>query len=313
MSNKTERGGSASLTYLTKEGFRNIRSNKLMSLASVAVLMSCLVMIGVAFLLFVNIDKMLGDISQENVIMVFIEDNATDDEIVEMGREISAMSNVQQVNFVPKEEAFPEVMESIGSAAALFEGMESELLPDAYEITLRDMEGYDKSVSELEKLDNVIQIRHNREFASQLTNIRSTAGYISIAVILMLLVVSLFIISNTVRVTMYNRRLEIKIMKSVGATKWFIRWPFIVEGVVLGIISGVVSLGIVFAIYYFAADAVADMSGVLAAKPVPFKDYVLVMLAAFVSTGVITGAFGSIVSMNKYLKEQEYDSENVSE
>ena len=313
MSNTSERGGSASLTYLTKEGFRNIRSNSLMSLASVGVLMSCLIMIGVAFLLFVNIDSMLGDISQENVIMVFIEDDATDDEIVEMGRKIRDMENVQEAVFVPKEEAFPEVMESIGSAAALFEGMESDLLPDAYEITLNDMEKYDASVKELEKLDNVIQLRHNREFASQLTNIRTTGGYISIAVILMLLVVSLFIISNTVKVTMYNRRLEIKIMKSVGATKWFIRWPFIVEGIVLGVISGLISLGIVFVIYHFASDAVADISGVFAVKPVPFKDYVLVMLAAFVATGVITGAFGSIVSMNKYLKEQDYDSDNVSE
>lgn len=313
MSNKSERGGSASLTYLTKEGFRNIRSNSLMSLASVGVLMSCLIMIGVAFLLFVNIDSMLGDISQENVIMVFIEDDATDDEIVEMGRKIRDIENVQEAVFVPKEEAFPEVMESIGSAAALFEGMESDLLPDAYEITLNDMEKYDASVKELEKLDNVIQLRHNREFASQLTNIRTTGGYISIAVILMLLVVSLFIISNTVKVTMYNRRLEIKIMKSVGATKWFIRWPFIVEGIVLGVISGLISLGIVFVIYHFASDAVADISGVFAVNPVPFKDYVLVMLAAFVATGVITGAFGSIVSMNKYLKEQDYDSDNVSE
>ena len=313
MCNKSERGGSASLTYLTKEGFRNIRSNSLMSLASVGVLMSCLIMIGVAFLLFVNIDSMLGDISQENVIMVFIEDDATDDEIVEMGRKIRDIENVQEAVFVPKEEAFPEVMESIGSAAALFEGMESDLLPDAYEITLNDMEKYDASVKELEKLDNVIQLRHNREFASQLTNIRTTGGYISIAVILMLLVVSLFIISNTVKVTMYNRRLEIKIMKSVGATKWFIRWPFIVEGIVLGVISGLISLGIVFVIYHFASDAVADISGVFAVKPVPFKDYVLVMLAAFVATGVITGAFGSIVSMNKYLKEQDYDSDNVSE
>ena len=313
MSNKSERGGSASLTYLTKEGFRNIRSNSLMSLASVGVLMSCLIMIGVAFLLFVNIDSMLGDISQENVIMVFIEDDATDDEIVEMGRKIRDIENVQEAVFVPKEEAFPEVMESIGSAAALFEGMESDLLPDAYEITLNDMEKYDASVKELEKLDNVIQLRHNREFASQLTNIRTTGGYISIAVILMLLVVSLFIISNTVKVTMYNRRLEIKIMKSVGATKWFIRWPFIVEGIVLGVISGLISLGIVFVIYHFASDAVADISGVFAVNPVPFKDYVLAMLAAFVATGVITGAFGSIVSMNKYLKEQDYDSDNVSE
>lgn len=313
MSNKPERGGSASLTYLTKEGLRNIRSNSLMSLASVGVLMSCLIMIGVAFLLFVNIDSMLGDVSQENVIMVFIEDDATDDEIVEMGRKIREMNNVKEAVFIPKEEAFPEVMESIGSAATLFEGMESDLLPDAYEITLNDMGKYDESVKELEKLDNVIQLRHNREFASQLTNIRTTGGYISVAVILMLLVVSLFIISNTVKVTMYNRRLEIKIMKSVGATKWFIRWPFIVEGVVLGVISGLISLGIVFVIYFFASDAVADISGVFAVKPVPFKDYALVMLAAFVATGVITGAFGSIVSMNKYLKEQDYDSDNVSE
>ncbi len=313
MSSKTERGGSASLSYLTKEGMRNIRSNKLMSLASVAVLMSCLVMIGVAFMLFVNIDKLLGDISQENVIMVFIEDDATDDEIAEMGRIIESIPNVQTNTFVPKEVAFPEVMESIGSAATLFEGMESELLPDAYEITLVDMEQYDSTINALESLDNVIQLRHNRDFARQLTNLRTTAGYISIAVIIMLLVVSLFIISNTVRVTMYNRRLEIKIMKSVGATKWFIRWPFMVEGIVLGIISGVVSLGIVFGLYYFAADALGDTLGVLSAKPAAFEDYALMMLAAFVGTGVVTGAFGSIVSMNKYLKEQDYDSDNVSE
>ena len=210
MSNKAEKGGSASLSYLTKEGFRNIRSNNLMSLASVAVLMSCLVIIGVAFLLFVNIDRMLGDISQENVIMVFIEDDATDEEIVTMGQIIESLPNVRSNRFIPKEDAFPEVMDSIGAASTLFEGMESELLPDAYEVTLKDMDKYDDSVMELEMLDNVIQLRHNRDFAHQLTSIRSTASYISIAVILMLLVVSLFIISNTVRVTMYNRRLEIR-------------------------------------------------------------------------------------------------------
>ena len=152
-----------------------------------------------------------------------------------------------------------------------------------------------------------------RDFARQLTSLRSTAGYVSIAVILMLLVVSLFIISNTVRVTMYNRRLEIRIMKSVGATKWFIRWPFMVEGIVLGIISGLISLGIVFGLYKLAANAVGNILGVLSVEPVPFENYVLGILIAFVATGVVTGAFGSIVSMNKYLKEQDYDSDNVSE
>lgn len=313
MSKNTEKIGSASLTYLTKEGFRNIRSNKLMSLASIAVLMSCLVLIGVASLLFININIMLGDISQQNVIMVYIQDDATDEQIEQMGAEIQGMSNVATSTFIPKEEAFPEVMESIGTAAALFEGMESDLLPDAYEVTLKDMELYDETVSSLEKLDNIIQLRHNRDFAQQLTTLRTTAGYISIAVIAMLLVVSLFIISNTVRVTMYNRRLEIRIMKSVGATKWFIRWPFIVEGIVLGVIAGIVSLAIVFGIYEAGIKAVGNMLSILSSKPAPFADYALHMLVAFVATGVITGAIGSIVSMNKYLKEQDYDSDNVSE
>ncbi len=312
MSKNPDKGGSASLTYLTKEGFRNIRSNKLMSLASIAVLMSCLVMIGVASMLFININIMLGDISQQNVIMVYIQDDATDEQIAEMDAEIRAIANVETNTFIPKEEAFPEVMESIGSAAALFEGMESDLLPDAYEVTLKDMELYDDTVSRLEQLDNIIQLRHNRDFAKQLTTLRTTAGYISIAVVTMLLVVSLFIISNTVRVTMYNRRLEIRIMKSVGATKWFIRWPFIVEGVVLGIIAGLISLAMVFGIYQAGVKAVGDMLSILSSKPAPFADYAVYMLVAFIATGLITGAIGSIVSMNKYLKEQDYDSDNVS-
>lgn len=312
MSNKPEKGGSASLTYLTKEGFRNIRSNKLMSLASVAVLMSCLVMIGVAFMLFVNIDKMLGDISQQNVIMVYINDDATDEQISAMGDEIKAMGNIEKLTFKSKEEAFPQVMESIGTAAALFEGMESDLLPDAYEVTVADMAKYDETVSGLEGLENVLQLRHNRDFARQLTNIRSTAGYISVAVILMLLVVSLFIISNTVRVTMYNRRLEIRIMKSVGATKWFIRWPFMVEGIVLGIISGLVSLAIVFGVYTAGAKAIGDVLSILSVKPIEFTEYAVYILAAFLAIGIVTGTVGSVVSMNKYLKEQDYDTDNVS-
>lgn len=313
MSSKTERGGSASLTYLTKEGFRNIYSNKLMSLASVAVLMSCLVMVGVAFMLFVNIDKLLGDISRQNVIMVYINDEATDEQIETMAQEIESFGNIKQLTFKPKEEAFPEVMESIGTASALFEGMESDLLPDAYEITVDDMEKYDETVSKLEGLENVLQLRHNRDFAKQLTDIRTTAGTISIAVIAMLLVVSLFIISNTVRVTMYNRRLEIRIMKSVGATKWFIRWPFMVEGIVLGIISGLVSLGLVYGIYSAGVSAIGDMLSLLSAQPAEFRNYAVMLLVAFLAVGIITGTLGSVVSMNKYLKEQDYDTDNVSD
>ncbi|HBL41165.1 MAG TPA: ABC transporter permease [Ruminococcaceae bacterium] len=312
MRNKADRVGRASMSYLTKEGFRSIRSNKLMSLASVAVLMSCLVLIGAAYMLFVNINSLLGAVSEQNVIMVYIADEATDEQAEVMGRQIKSISNVSECEFVSKEEAFPEILESIGDAAVLFEGMEDNPLPDAYEVTLDDMEQYDQTVAKLQKLDNVLNIRQNREFAQKLTAVKRTVGSVSVAVIIMLLVVSLFIISNTVRVTMFNRRLEIMIMKSVGATKWFIRWPFMVEGMVLGVIAGLVSLGIVWGLYEALSDAMMSILSVLSSKPVPFVDYVWVMLGAFTLTGILTGAFGSYMSMNKYLKEQDYDSENVS-
>ncbi len=312
MRNNSDQAGRASTGYLTKEGFRSIRSNKLMSLASVAVLMSCLVLIGAAYMLFVNVNSLLGTVSEQNVIMVFIQDEATEEQTKVMGEHIKAIGNVDGCTFISKEEAFPEILKSIGSAAALFDGMEDNPLPDAYEVTLKDMEQFDKTVAQLQKLDNVLNIRQNREFAQKLTSLKRTVGSVSIAVIVMLLVVSLFIISNTVRVTMFNRRLEIMIMKSVGATKWFIRWPFMVEGMVLGLIAGFVSLGIVWGLYEALSQAMMSVLSALSSKPLPFTDYVWVMLGAFSLTGILTGAFGSYMSMNKYLKEQDYDNENLS-
>ena len=312
MSSKPEAAGRASLGYLTKEGFRSVRTNKLMSLASVAVLLSCLVIVGAAYMVFVNINAMLGSVSKQNVIKVFILDEATDDQIREMGMKIESIPNVDKCVFISKEEAFPEVLDSIGSAAALFEGLGDNPLPHEYEVTVNDMEQYDQTVEQLQKLEHVEGIGENRILARRLTIIKRTMGSISISVIIILLIVSLFIISNTVRMTMYSRRLEIMIMKSVGATKWFIRWPFMVEGMILGVIAGVAALGIVWGLYEALSNALTSVLSVLSAKPVSFDKYVGILLSAFVITGVLTGAFGSYVSMNRYLKEQDYDSENVS-
>ncbi len=296
-----------SLGYLTKEGFRNIRANKLMSFASVAVLMSCLVLIGAAFMLFANIDAMIGGIEEQNVIMVYIEDNTSDDDIYFLEENIKALPNVKECNFISKETAFAEQLAQMGDAATLFSGLEDNPLPDAYEVTVSDMEQFSQTVDSISKLDHILNIRQNQDFAKQLSGLRRTSGYISIAVILMLFIVSLFIISNTVKLTMYGRRLEISIMKSVGATKWFIRWPFMIEGIVLGIIAGVISLLIVYAVYMLAIKAVGNVLNVLSFSALPFENYAWMMLLAFTATGVVTGALGSTFSMNKYLKEQEYD------
>ena len=163
-----------------------------------------------------------------------------------------------------------------------------------------------QTVSELQKLDGVDSVRDNRDIAQTLVRIRRTIFYVSIGVIAVLLLISLFIIANTVRITMYSRRLEINIMKSVGATNWFIRWPFMVEGMVLGAISGVLSLAIVWGVYRALQSTVTQMLTMVSRgfTIVPFTDYVVYLLVAFLAIGIVSGGIGSLISIQKYLKER---------
>ena len=295
-----------SLGYLTKEGFRNVWVNRLMSIASISVLFSCLVMIGCAFLLLVNMNALVGGIEEQNVIMVFVDDNATTMQTKQLGERIEALDNVKKAEFVPKEAALKEQLEQLGGAADLFDGLDKNPLPDAYKVTLRDMDQFDQTVVKLKALDNVLRVRENAELAAKLQAVRSTIGYISIGIIGMLLVVSLFILSNTIKITMFGRRLEISIMKSVGATSWFIRWPFMLEGMILGAVAGVLSLFAVWGIYAATTRSLADiLADIGMTDPLPFGRYAAGLLLGFLFVGIVAGTFGSGVSIAKYLKEQE--------
>lgn len=297
--------GKISIGYLTKEGFKNTWVNRLMSTASIAVLMSCLVMVGVAIMLLVNMQAIIGDVEDQNVIMVFIEDNATGGQIEKMGNDIKKISNVEACKFVSKEEAFKEQLKDLGAAAELFQDESDNPLPDAYKVTLKDLAGFESTVETLKSLDNVYSVSENRNLANKIMQISNAVTYISIAVIAILLLVSLFIISNTIRITMYNRKLEINIMKSVGATDWFIRWPFMVEGMVLGMFSGVIATGLVWLIYEFAVKKIMDVLAILGTTAVEFKQFALPMLVSFIIVGVVIGSIGSAFSIRKYLKEQD--------
>lgn len=294
----------ASIRYLTKEGFRNIWSNRLMSLASVSVLSACLVLLGCSFMLFANIDAVLDRIEAQNVIMVFAKDEATDEELQALQNAINSTPNVAMSEFIPKENAYKELVESMGEDASLLEGLGEDILPDAFRVTVSDMNEYDNTVNQLGELDNVLRIRRNSDLASRLIGMRTSIVYIGAGVIIMLLFVALFIIANTVRITMFTRRLEISIMKAVGATNSFIRWPFMVEGILLGIISASLSVGIVYLIYRFAATHIQNLIGILGATLVPFKLYAGYMYLGFLAVGILTGFFGSLVSLGKYLREQ---------
>lgn len=300
----------ASIGYLTREGFRNIWVNRLLSLATIVVLVSCLIIVGSGSLIFLNINAVLDLIEGQNVVMVYVNDDADDYMTQALGVQLEAHTNVLDVEFVPREEAFQRQIETYGDKAGVLEGLSPEILPDAYRVTVKDLEQFDATVSEIKTFENVLHIRENSDLAGKLASIRNAVTYISIGIVAILFFVSLFIVSNTIRITIYNRRLEISIMKAVGATNAFIRWPFMVEGILLGIFSAILALGIQFGVYLLASIWLGNILSMLGGEVVNFLDYVWVILGIFTFIGVVIGAFGSIISLNKYLKEHSNVVEN---
>ena len=311
--NKKKKKQRGSLSYLTKEGFRNVHANKLMSIASIAVLMACLVMIGSAFMVLVNVDNIMKEIESENVVMVYLDVETTPEEVKQVEDAINKTDNVLKCVYRDKETAFKEAIKDLDTDASYFDGVENPL-PDLFEVSLQDMTKFSGTVSKLTAIEHVDVVRDNKDIANVLIQIRSAISYISLGVIAILLVISLFIIANTIRITMFSRRLEINIMKSVGATNGFIRWPFFVEGMILGVISAIVSFGVVWGIYVLLEPTMTSLLSVVSKnfRIVPFTDYAVYIIAAFVVLGLVSGGIGSLISIQKYLKERGgvvYDEE----
>jgi len=298
------------LGYLTREGFKNIWVNRFLSVATILVLVACLIIVGTGSLLFLNISSLLDLIEGQNIVMVYVNDEATDYETESLGLQLEGMQNIRNVEFVPREEAFENQKEQWGDKAALLEGLSPEILPDAYKVTVEDLSLFDSTVSKIKDLESVLQVRENSDLANKVETLRNGVSYISLGIIAILFFVSMFIVSNTIRITIYNRRLEISIMKAVGATNSFIRWPFLVEGMLLGIISAVISLALQYLVYSVALIWFSDMMALLGGKPVEFVDYLGFFLAVFGFIGVVIGTTGSLISLNKYLKEHNNVVEN---
>ncbi len=296
----------ASFRYLIKEGFRNTWTNRMMSVASICVLLSCLVLIGSASMIFLNINSLVQKIEDENVIMVYIDDNATDADIDEMGIKLNKMSNVQKIEFVAKEDAWAEQISTMDDAQAEFftETTDEIPLPDAYKVTVKDLAKFSTTVKQIKKLDHIYTVRQNTDLAKKLAKLSNGISIISIVIIAVLFAISLFIISNTIKLTVYSRRLEISIMKSVGATNSFVQLPFVVEGIILGIVAGVLSLFAVWGIYVLATDRFGDIFNSVGLVPLNFVDYALPMLGIFVAIGIVSGVGGSLITMRKYLTKE---------
>ena len=182
-------------------------------------------------------------------------------------------------------------------------GWYSDPLPDAYRVVFKDLEKYDDTVKQIKNIDGVDSINDRREFANKLSSVSSLVGIISIAVVAALIIISIFIIANTIRATMYSRRFEISIMKSVGATNMFVRMPFLVEGMVIGFISAALSTGAVALLYEGVKRIIVDVAGPWV-KVISFSEIVVPLALIFILVGVLVGLFGGFISIRKYLKKE---------
>ena len=296
-----------SFRYLLKEGVRNIWSNRTMSLASVGVLVSCLLLTGAAVLFSMNISAAMKTLEGTNSVKVYMQQGQPVLTSVKVGQEIRKLDNIKSCKFIPKDQAIENVMGMLGEKDAnLLAGLtgKDNPLPDAYQVSFQDLSKYKNTVGQIQKIQGVEKVNDYSDIAAKLTKLDhmiTTGGF---WIILLLSLVSLFIISNTIRATMFSRRLEISIMKSVGATNWFIRVPFIVEGVIIGLLSGVIASLVLQLLYDKLTGA---LTSITMFTPISMNSISATLTGAFLLAGCLFGALGGAISIGRYLKKEGGD------
>ena len=288
-----------SFGYLVKEGFRNVWNNRIMSIASIGVLISCLVLTGAAALFSVTVAEVVESVGHSNETTVYISDGYSQLEAVYVGKEIERLDNVTSAEFYSKEDTFKTFKNQLGDE--LFAEIEENRnpLPDSFIVVMDDLSLYNETVEQIQRIEGVDRIHSQQEIAKTLTDISNLVNVISIGVVSALMVISIFIIANTIRATMYSRRFEISIMKSVGATNWFVRMPFLVEGMIIGLFSAVVSTVAMALLYEGVFGA---LTGFIPFNYIPLTEVILPVGVSFAVAGVLIGFFGSFISIRKYLK-----------
>ncbi len=345
----------SSIRYLIKEGLKGAWANRLMSLASIGVLVACMVVIGLAIIISENVTMAIGNLEKQNVVMVYMQDynwalysddlqdddedtestEVTEDASEETAEEeitesdvdengikqtdyvihndeeaqalcdkIAALSNVESVEYISSEAGLEAVKDD------MLEGQEDyfTFLDDQYgnplsaaaKVTMKEMSLFDETIKQIEDLEGVDTIQSHGDLAEKIDAIKQGIYVAGFWIIAILVVISLVIVSNTIRVTMYNRKLEISIMKAVGATDAFVRIPFVIEGMIIGLISALVSEGLIYFCYRVATERISVMLG----SVVAFEDVAIYLLIVFVAIGIFAGSLGSAFMIGKYLKRE---------
>ena len=287
--------------YLFKEGIRGIFLHGFMSFAAVCVTVACLLIVGSFSILAYNLDLMVEDLNQTNEIVVYIDETLSDQEAFNVGSRINMLDNVMQATFKSREEALKEFIADHQEEDA-FSGVEASDLRHRYIVTLMDNAFMEETDNAIKNIPGVAKTSAAYELAAGFTTIQDILHMISFAMIAVLLVVSLLIISNTVKLAMYDRRDEIAIMKMVGATNGFIRFPFIIEGFTLGMMGAALAFGLEWVVYDALVAKVEAMENALQLITfVPFEALMIPMVAVFGAAGLFVGIVGSWTSIRKFM------------
>lgn len=292
-----------SFKYTFGESFKNIWRNGVMSVASMTSVAASLLILGLVFVLIVNLNSITqGAQEQYDSIQVYIADGMSDVEIKSLGDQMNKLDSVKSVRYETKEEALKKMQESWQENAYLLDGLEDNPLPNSFEVRFSNLNAVPQVAEQIATLNGVEDVKYYRDIIEKMTNIATMIRNIGLVIIFALLFLSTFIINNTIKLAVNARRREINIMKYVGATNWFVRWPFFIEGTLLGLIGSLLALSIVLVLYQYVYGIMTNqfyalIAAYIVSPTVIFQD----LLTIFVIVGMGIGALGSLMSMRKYL------------
>lgn len=292
--------------YLVDQGVDNVWKNRMMAFASFCVLLVSLLLVGISILAYYNVNRIIGGMETKNEIIVYFNDDTTDAQLEVIGNQLREMDNIVEVVFYSKEEAYESLKASMAEYDVLFESLgDDNPLPDAYRLKVADIDQTDRTMDQLERLEHVYSIRAPYDFINILTQLRQILTWVMGAIILAMVVVSMVIISNTTKASVFARREEIQIMKYVGATNAFIRLPFFVEGMITGFFAGCGALVITWLVYDALVQILQEQVYLLniigMGSIIQFSEIYLPVSVAYLLGGALIGAIGSVVCTRKHI------------
>ncbi|MBE3593073.1 MAG: ABC transporter permease [Thermoanaerobacter sp.] len=288
------------LKYFLKEGFSNLSRNRLMTIASITSVMAAMLILGLFLVIILNVNSLTNQVESQLELKAFLKDNISEQEVSQIGNEIKAIPGVTSVVFESKEEALQKFKQQLGDKSYLAEGLEEDNpLPQSYIVKVKDA-GLMKDISnEIKQINGVDKVSYGQDVVDKLLGIIKIVRIVGLSIILILFIISIVIISNTIKLGVFARRREINIMKYIGATDWFIRWPFLIEGVVLGLVGALLSVALLVLIYGYMLDIINNK--LIVFQLLPLEKIVGDILLYFSLIGAIIGALGSGFSIKRFL------------